>query len=322
MSKVRVHVALRLSEWEKSIVESGLRNLADVVFPKGDVFEDIEKAEVAIAFRIPKEVALKAEKLRFIQVPAAGADGIDLELFARQGVIVASSKGCNARAVAEHAFALLLALAKRVVEQDAEMKKGGWRSHTEENFLYDIEGSTLAIIGYGEIGREVAKLGRAFGMRVLAVKKTPVNDPYTDLVVGPSETLSILAQADFVVVALPLTQETVGFIGERELRAMKKTSFLINVARGHVVNEEALYKALTEGWISGAGIDVWWRYPPEEGWPSKLGIHKLPNVIATTHKAGWTRRARESCLRFAVENVARFIRGEKPLNVINPEKGY
>lgn len=318
----KVHVALKLADWEKNVIEGVLKSHAQVIYPKNDILEGIENADIAIALRLPNEALLRARKLKFVQVPAAGSDGIDVEHFVRHGVKVASAKGCNARTVAEHAFALILTLAKRVAWLDSELKQGKWRSYSEENFLSDLYESTLAIIGYGEIGREVAKLAKAFGMRVLAVKRNPTRDEYADLVFGPSEAINALGQADYVVVVLPLTKETYGFIGERELRAMKRTAFLVNVGRGPVVDEKALYRALTEGWIAGAGIDVWWRYPPEEGWPSPSGVHKLPNVVATPHKGGWTRRAREACLRFAAENVLRFINGEQPLNLIDPEKGY
>uniref|UniRef100_A0A7C3WJ41 Hydroxyacid dehydrogenase n=1 Tax=Thermofilum pendens TaxID=2269 RepID=A0A7C3WJ41_THEPE len=318
----RVFVALRLAEWERRIIDGILGSSAEVVYMRPGSYEGLESAIAAITFRLPGEALSRASRLRFVQVPAAGVDQLDVKALAERGVTVASAKGCNARAVAEHAFALLLALAKKIVEQDNEVKRGVWRSYTEENFLVDLEGATLAVVGYGSVGREVARLAKAFGMRVLAVRKQPRPDELADFVGGLEDLPRVLSEADFVVVALPLTEETRGLIGERELRAMKKGSFLINVGRGAVVDERALYRALSEGWIAGAGLDVWWRYPPEEGWPSPLGVHKLPNVIATPHKAGWTRRAREACLRFSAENVLRFLRGEEPLNVVRPEEGY
>jgi len=318
----RVFVALRLAEWERRIIDSVLGSSAEVVYMQPGSYEGLESAVAAIAFKLPSEALTRAARLRFIQVPAAGADQLDVKALAERGITVASAKGCNARAVAEHAFALLLALAKRIAELDDEVKRGVWRSYTEESFLADLEGSTLAVLGYGRIGREVARLAKAFGMRVLAVKKRPQPDELADFVGGLDSLPWVLSEADFVVITLPLTEETRGLVGERELRAMKRGSILVNVGRGGVVDEHALYKALTEGWIAGAGIDVWWRYPPEEGWPSPLGVHKLPNVIATPHRAGWTRRSREACLRFSAENVLRFLRGEEPLNIVRPDEGY
>lgn len=317
-----VYVALDLKEWERRIVEETLSREARIVYKSGKGFAGIEEADVAIAFILPRDAAQAAGRLKFVQVPAAGADNLDLEYLFERGVKVATSKGCNARAVAEHAFALILALAKRVVEQDGEVKRGLWRSFTEENFLADLDGSTVTIVGYGNIGREVARIAKAFNMRVLAVKKNPEKDSLADEVYPVERLAEALSQADFVVLALPLTRETYRLIGEKELKSMKKTAYLVNVGRGAVVDEEALYRALSEGWIAGAGIDVWWRYPPDKDYPSPLGVHRLPNVVATPHKAGWTRKARENCLRFACENVLRFVRGEEPLNLLEPSKAY
>lgn len=318
----QVYVALRLADWEREVIEQVLKGHAELAFMGTRSYEGIEEADAAIALRLPLQALEKAKRLRFVQVPAAGVDWLDVEELAARGVSVASAKGCNARAVAEHALALIFALAKRIPQQDAELKQGLWRQYTDENFLDDIHGSTLAIVGYGSIGRELARMAKALGMRVLGVRRSPGPDSVADLVCGLENLQDVLREADYVVVALPLTEETRGIIGERELRAMKRTAFLINVGRGPVVDEKALKRALTEGWIAGAGIDVWWRYPPEEGWPSVEEVHRLPNVVATHHKAGWTRKARESCLRFAAENVLRFLKGLTPLNLVEPGKGY
>jgi len=318
----RVFVYLRLSDWEKRIIDDALQGLAEVTYWNGADLSGIEDASVVVAFTLPREAVERAQRLRFVQVPAAGADNLDLDLLFSRSITVATSKGCNAKAVAEHAFALLLSLAKKIVVQDAEVKGGLWRSYTEENFLLDIDGSVLVIVGYGNVGREVARIAKAFGMYVIAVKRSPGRDQFCDECVEPERLRGALSKADFVVLALPLTSETRGLIGEEELRSMKKTAFLINIGRGLVVDEEALFKALTQGWIAGAGLDVWWSYPPSKDYPSGLGVHKLPNVVATPHKAGWTRRSRERCLRFAAENIARYLRGEQPLNVLSPLKRY
>ena len=326
MPKPRVFVSLRVAGWERRVIERVLSPLSEVLYLGGgrDPYKGIEEAEAAIAFKLPLDAINRARRLRFVQSPTAGVDALNVEELARRGVLIATSKGCNATSVAEHAMALVLALAKQITTQDSELKRGVWRRHTDETMLIDLKGSTMGIIGYGNVGRELARIAKAFGMRVLAIRRTPQegSDPYADFVGGPGDMLRVLRESDFVVLCLPLTKETRGLIGERELRAMKKTAFMINVGRGAVVDEDALYRALVEGWIAGAGIDVWWAYPPREGAPSPEGIHRLPNVVATPHMAGWTRRARERCLRFAAENVARFLRGEEPLNVVSPERGY
>jgi len=206
---------------------------------------------------------------------------------------------------------------------DRKLKEGVWLPWTDDTMLIDLEDKVLGIIGYGNIGRELARRAKAFGMKVYGVKRHPVeHDEFADKIYGSKGLELVLRESDFVVVTLPLTEETRGLIDEDKLRLMKKTAFIINVGRGPVIDEEALYKALTEGWIAGAGLDVWWAYPPSEEAPSRLGIHKLSNVIAIPHKGGWSMVARERCFRFAVENVRRFILGLEVRNVVNLDLKY
>ena len=312
---------------ELAVFKGRLEGLAELTCLKSraELLREIRDAEVVVSSRLPDEAILAAEKLRFIQAVSAGVDSFNFELLRERGIMLASAKGCNARAVAEHALALLLALAKRVTYLDREVKAGRWVPWTGETYLEDLEGKTVGIIGYGRIGRELARMCKCLGMRVMAVKRRPPEegrDEYADFVGGPGDLERVLSSSDYVVVALPLTPETEGLIGEDELRAMKRSAYLINVGRGPVIREEALYRALKEGWIAGAAIDVWWEYPPSSNAPSRLGVHRLENVVATPHKAGWTRRARLRCLKFAAENVRRYLLGEEPLNVVNYDNPY
>lgn len=299
-----------------------MNGLARVVaVGRESIVEELRDAEVAVGN--PPEAAIEAaERLKLIQAVSAGVDNYNIELLRRKGVLLASAKGCNAQAVAEHALALMLALAKRVVQMHSTVVGNGWIPWDESTYLEDFAGKTVVILGYGEIGRELARMCKCLGARVIGVKRSPQPDKLADLVVGPEELLRVAGEADFLVVALPLTPQTRGLVDERVLKAMKPKAYLVNVGRGAVVDEEALYRALTERRIAGAALDVWWSYPPAAGAPSRLGIHKLPHVIATPHKAGWTRAARKSCLEFAAENVARYLRGEKPLNLVDYDNPY
>ncbi len=319
----KVLLAWRAEPWEVEIFEAKLRGLAEVVAASGAaLLREIEDAEVVVG-RPPDEALAAARRLRFVQAPWAGVDGYNLELLRSRGVVLASAKGCNARAVAEHALALMLALAKRVAAMDRVVKGGGWVPWTEATFLEDLEGKLVVVVGYGNIGRELARMCRCLGMRVVGVRRRPSEpDGLAERIVGVGELEEAVRGADFIVVALPLTPETRGLIGRRVLEAVKPGAYLVNVGRGAVVDEEALYEALRSGRLAGAALDVWWSYPPSEGAPSRLGIHKLPNVIASPHKAGWTRGARRECLEFAAENVARYLRGEEPLNVVDYDNPY
>jgi phosphoglycerate dehydrogenase-like enzyme len=320
---MKVVLAWNAKPWELKIFEGKLRGLARVVPASGSkLVEEIADAEVVVG-RPPDEAVLAARRLRFIQAPWAGVDGFNLQLLRSKGVVLASAKGCNARAVAEHALALMLALAKRVVLLSEHVKAAGWVPWSEETFLDDLEGKTVVILGYGNIGQELARICKCLGMRVIGVRRRPAgHDEYAERVVGLSELKEVVGFADYLVVILPLTPETRGVVGRHVLKAMKPTAYLVNVGRGAVVDEEALYEALTKGWIAGAALDVWWSYPPDPRAPSKLGVHKLPNVVATPHKAGWTREARRRCLEFAAENVARYLKGEEPLNVVDYDNPY
>lgn len=323
MAERKVVLAWNAKQWEFEVFERKLGGLARVVSASGSrLVEEVVDAEVVVG-RLPDEAILAARQLKFVQAPWAGVDGFNLELLKSRGVVLASAKGCNARAVAEHALALMLALAKKVVSMNEQVKNGGWVPWSEETFLEDLEGKVVVILGYGNIGRELARMCKCLGMRVIGVRRRATEpDEYAERIAGLAELEEVVGLADYLVVALPLTRETRSLVGRSVLEAMKPTAYLINVGRGAVVDEEALYEALAKGRIAGAALDVWWSYPPSPDAPSKLGVHKLPNVIATPHKAGWTREARRRCLEFAAENVARYLKGEEPLNVVDYENPY
>lgn len=322
----KVLVTFKVFPEDKEVIEKTLKGLAEVSYASNEeaILREISDAEVVICGWISDKALLKAEKLRLIQTVTAGVERFNFKILREKNVILASGKGCNSVPVAEHAMALILNLAKRINEYDRALKRGKWLPYTSETMLDDLEGKVLVILGYGNIGRELARIAKVFGMRIIGIKRTPKlnGDEYADVIVGFDNIDKVIPEADFLVVLAPLTKETLGLINERRLKMMKRTAYLINVARGPVIDEAALYRALKEGWIRGAGLDVWWAYPPDPATPSKLGIHKLKNVIATPHKAGWTMKARLSCVRFAVSNVRRFLLGEKPLNIVDYDRGY
>jgi len=322
---MKVLIAWQASDWQVKIVKQVLGDLAEVDYlkMKEELDEKIADADVAIGGPIPDDALKKAHRLKFIQATSAGVDRFNFELLKERRIVLASAKGCNAREVAEHALALMLALAKKIPSMDKTLKSGKWIPWKSETMIGDLEGKTVSIIGYGRIGRELAKFCKALGMKILAVKRTSAAPDGVAEFIGGVESLDyVLAKSDYVVITLPLTPQTRGLINEQRLRKMKRTAYLINVGRGPVIDEEALYKALTEGWIAGAGLDVWWEYPPSPNTPSKLGLHKLENVVASPHKGGWTPKAREKCIRFAAENVRRYVLGEKVLNVVDYENPY
>lgn len=227
--------------------------------------------------------------------------------------------------IAEYVIGAMLSLTRNFTRLDAKLRQGVWESQWAADTSApppwpELAGKTLAILGYGRIGQAVAHRARAFGMDVQAIRRSARHSslPEGAPVGGPGSLDEILRRADYLAVTVPLTAETRGLIGERELRLMKRSSVLINVARGGLVNQAALYRALAEGTIAGAAIDVWYRYPTDATatLPANEPFHELSNVLMTPHVAGWTDGMLEARSRFIAENVRRIANGETLLNLV------
>mgnify|MGYP005635153865 FL=1 len=279
----------------------------DENIPLTEQVRDFEILIPAMA-KITREVMLAAPKLKLIQQFGVGLEGVDLEAARELGVYVANVPGGNAISVAEHAIFLMLALARKFNEATKRFQE----EKIGEPAGHEIYGKTLGIIGLGRSGTELAKRAKALGMRVLAIKKKPnpelARKLGLDFLGGPGDLDFVLKNSDFVSIHVPLTDETRNLIGERELRLMKKTAYLINVARGPVVNREALYKALKEKWIAGAALDVFWEEPPNPNDP----LFKLDNIIVTPHVAGVTYEAYNRIAKEVAENILRVSKGLPP----------
>jgi phosphoglycerate dehydrogenase-like enzyme len=288
---------------------------------EADVAPLLAEADVLVSARFTPGMAAAARRLRLIQTPGAGTDQIDF------AAVPAGAAVCNVygheRGIAEYVVTTMAALNRDLFGMHQRLRAGDWRDHLAGP-QRELRGRTMAVLGLGRIGREVARAGSFFGMRVIAVTRTP--DPVraqevgVELVGGPNELPSILGEADFVVVAVPLSPATRGLIGRRELAAMKSTAYLINIARGEVVDEAALYEALASRAIAGAAIDVWYQYPDadEVRLPSRLPFHELDNVLMTPHVSGATDRTFEYRWRFINDNIGRLAAGGPLHNVVHP----
>ena len=245
--------------------------------------------------------------LRMISIWGTGTDNIDLDAAARRGVTVCNIPGVNAIAVAEHAIALMLAVARKIPAIDREMREGAW----PREMLTQLYGKTLGVFGTGSIGARVAELGRAFGMTVLAWSAR--GDPARVETMGATAVPKhdILRRADFISLNLRLTAATRGFLGRDEFEAMKPTAILVNTGRGALADRDALYAALASGAIAGAGLDVFHDEPVVAGDPL-LGF---ANTVLSPHNAGQTPEVRRDGLLGAVENAANFLKGT-PTNVV------
>jgi D-2-hydroxyacid dehydrogenase (NADP+) len=253
-----------------------------------------------------------APHLRFIQAIGAGVDQFDQTALRSRGIRLASARGVNKNAVSEHAMAHILAFARHIHTGRDHQHKRLWRGMLSDLTIREDElgGKTLLIVGLGAIGARLAKLAKAFDMQVIGTKRNPATvDASVAKAYTPDRLPELLPRADYVALTCPLTPATTGLIDAVALAAMKPGAYLINMARGRVVDEPALIDALQGGHIAGAGLDCAW----EEPLPADSPLWEMPTVILTPHTAGETRRYEENVIDILLENLARLWRGENEL---------
>ncbi len=267
--------------------------------------------------KIDKEVFDAAPDLKVVSTYSVGYDHIDVEEATKRGIYVTNTPGVLTEAVADLTWGLILAVARRIVEADNLIKQGGWKGAWSPTFMLgrEVYGKVLGIIGLGRIGTAVARRAKGFNMKVLYYDRKRREELEKELGVEYRSIEEILKEADIVSLHVPLTKETYHMIGEKELKMMKPTAILINTARGAVVDTNALIKALEEGWIAGAGLDVFEKEPLPEGHP----ITKFKNVVLTPHIGSATFETRAKMAELAVDNLISVLKGEEPKALVNPE---
>lgn len=272
-------------------------------------------ATIAITNKVPLRAAdlERLPDLKMIAVAATGTNIVDLEACRRRGIVVSNIRNYAGAAVPEHTFALMLALRRNLRAYSDDVAAGRWeKSNTFcllDHPIHDLSGSRLGIVGFGELGRSVARLGLAFGMDVRAFNRSPFEDAH----VKPATLDELIETADVLSLHLPLTEATRNMIGRAELNRMKPNALLINTARGGLVDEAALAEALTAGRIAGAGFDVLSVEPPKPDNP--LLKLRLPNFILTPHTAWASQQAMQTLADQLIDNVEAFVAG-KPRNVV------
>jgi phosphoglycerate dehydrogenase-like enzyme len=250
-----------------------------------------------------------------IQLISAGVDRVPFDQIP-DGVAVASNAGAYAEPMAEHVLALALALAKRLPQNHAALARGEFDQQTPTR---TIRGSLVGILGFGGIGQASARLFQALGARVHAINRSGRTDAAVDRIGTMNDLEALLRDADILVVSLPLTRATDGLIGRRELALMKPDGILINVARGAIIDEDALYAHLERNPSFSAGIDAWWQEPRGQGaFATRQPFLGLPNVIGSPHNSAIVAGSLTQAAARAADNVARHLRGEPVRNVVNP----
>lgn len=265
--------------------------------------------------RIDEELLSRCPGLRVVSNYAVGYDNIDVEAATRRGVLVTNTPDVLTNATADVAFTLILASARRVVEANEFLRSGEWVTwHPDLLLGQDVSESVLGIVGMGKIGQAVARRAAGFSMKILFFNRSPKPDLEKELGARQVSLDELLRESDFVSLHCPLSAETKGLIGERELRMMKKSSILINTSRGPVVDQKALYRACSEQWIWGAGLDVFEKEPV----PLDEPLLTLKNVTTIPHLGSATIKAREGMARKAAENLLAALEGKKPTDLVNP----
>lgn len=338
--------------------ESYLSTASTLLNPKTSDIEDLKavarEADAVVGVYVPQEVVDAAPNLKMVQILHAGLStatpgdtvlGFAPEALAKRNITLGNIHG-NAQAVAEHAMAFIFAMAKQIVPVNEAVSRNEWYPFVEATKSDMLCDSTLGIVGLGHIGIIVATMAKALGMHVIAVDTDPGRERVKaiglDRVETPDALSLLLKEADFVHVTVPLTKRTMNMISEPELRQMKSSAYLINTARAGLIDERALHKALTEGWIKGYASDVWWFYSysvsansttrnESESWfdfgfhysvPSRLGVNRLPNVIGTNDRASYTKGLKSSFVKAGLQNVDELAQGRTPPNIVNAQAGY
>jgi phosphoglycerate dehydrogenase-like enzyme len=262
----------------------------------------------------PSTFAEGADDLILVLAFGLGYDPLDLIACTAAGVAVTRARGASAHSVASGALLLILAVSRRLMDKQRAVKRGHWYLEREQRG-YDIDGKVLGIVGLGDVGRELVRLVQPFGMTVLASDPYVESDIFRALDVERVELDELLGRSDLVSLHCNLTDETRGLIGARELRLMKPTAYLVNTARGRVVDQKAITQALTEGWIAGAGLDVF----EVEPLPLDDPLLQLENVILTPHQICGSLDAVWRVSHTIVNQVSAAARGEVPEHVVNTE---
>ncbi len=314
--KVLITHRIRNSHLDKIIQEIG--GEAEIIFEpdKSKIGEFIEDVEVIFG-DFDREHVLKAKNLRWVHLGYAGVDMILYPEVVNSNIIVTCSKGIHQYHMTEFLFGMILTLTRGFKKIYANQRLKIWDKQVARDFE-SLYGKTMGILGLGNIGRQIAKVAKAFGMYVIGMKRTNAKVEYVDEIVTREGFQHLLESSDFIVVVLPLTDETYHLIGEREFEMMKRKPYFFNIGRGAVVDEKALVKALKEGKIRGAGIDVF----EDEPLPSDSPLWEMENVVVTPHVAGLFPNYWEEPTNLFIENFKRYVNGEELINIVDKFAGY
>lgn len=324
MNKMKVLISFDLPR----VYEQKVRNVSSSleVVQSGDKEEAlhlVEDADILFAGFFSKELFLAARRLKWIQAWGAGVDRFLFPEVVKSRVMVTNAGGVHPTPISEHVIGVMICFCRKLhlfIRNQVEKKWERYESWVSTEQLEELSGKTVGIVGLGRIGTEIAEKARCLGMRVIATRRDTSRLASTSVhrLFHPADMDQLLAESDFVVLSLPLTRETQGMIGEKQLKNMKRTGYLINASRGRIVQEDKLIEALKQGWIAGAGLDTF----ENEPLPESSELWGFKNVIITPHVAGLTPYYMERLTNIFCENLDRFIRKQPLMNVVDKTLGY
>jgi phosphoglycerate dehydrogenase-like enzyme len=304
-------------KWEKDAIAKAVKGVVFLEMgPEKGIEELLGEADVLFgSSQVPMHRVVRSKTLKLIQARSTGADRFLTEEFKKSPIVLATARGVHAPPVAEHAVTLMMALAYNLRVNDKNQRQKVWGEHSI-NRLY---GKTAGILGMGTIGEEIAKRCKGLDMKVIGIRKDPSKrSSNVDSVFSLDQLPKFLASSDVVLCSLPMTPDTHHFLSEREFRAMKPSAYLVNVGRGTVINEVDLVKALSEGWIAGAGLDVFEKEPL----PPESPLWDMENVVITPHSAGMAPENNEKVIEILIQNLVNLQEGLPLVNVVDKEAGY
>ena len=322
MAKPKIYVTRELPERGLNIIKQHFETEVWPEYappPKKTIIEkakNVDALATLLSDKIDAEVYNAAPKLKIVSQLAVGFDNIDLAEATKRGIYVTNTPEVLTDTTADFAWALLMAVARRVVEADKYVRTGQWKVGWHPAMLTgrDVFGTTIGIVGAGRIGYAMAKRALGFDMKVLFYDV--ISRPEIEKLGAKKVDLTtLLRESDFVTIHVPLMKETHHFINEEKLRLMKKTAYIINNSRGPVVDEKALHMALKEGWIAGAGLDVFEQEPT----PMDNPLLKLENVVVAPHISSASLETRSKMSEMVAGNLVNFFQGKQPPNLVNPD---
>lgn len=310
--------------WELVEVTAPVSGRGDGGGSSAEALSAIRGAEIYFGLGLPRDLllaGLEGGRLRWIHTGAAGVASLLHDELIDSSVVLTNSAGIHAVPIAETVTGMMLHFARGLDYAVRAQQRTEWRPEDyerSENGISELSGATLGIVGYGGIGREVARRARALDMRVAALRRTPAHDDSAEMVTGDDALGRLLGMSDVVVLSVPATPQTRGMIGRAELSRMRRGAVLINVARGSVVDEEALLEALRSGHLRGAGLDVFEHEPLAANSP----FWTEPNVLITPHVSATSPRFWDRQAELILDNVRRYLAGRSLINTVDPAAGY